>query len=58
MRLFEPFEKLTDQRTGEPSTTIRDSVEPARERQWERFAASERLVAEADMSVSHTLRGT
>jgi magnesium chelatase family protein len=43
------YEKLTDDRTGEPSVSIRERVEAARERQRERFAGSERLVSNADM---------
>ncbi|MCD6289269.1 MAG: YifB family Mg chelatase-like AAA ATPase [Anaerolineae bacterium] len=35
-----PFEKLSDDRRGEPSAVIRERVEAARERQRQRFAAS------------------
>ena len=43
------YEKLTDDRTGEPSAMIRERVEAARERQQERFTGSERLVSNGDM---------
>jgi magnesium chelatase family protein len=43
------YDKLSDERTGEPSAAIRDRVEAARERQRERFAGSERLLANGDM---------
>ena len=43
------YEKLSDDRTGEPSATIRARVEAARQCQRQRFAASERLLCNADM---------
>jgi magnesium chelatase family protein len=42
------FERLTDDRLGEPSEAIRGRVEAARRRQRERFAGTE-LQANADM---------
>ncbi len=42
------YDKLRDDRLGEPSATIRARVEAARERQRERFAGSE-LTTNADM---------
>jgi magnesium chelatase family protein len=42
------FEKLSSDRVGEPSESIRDRVESARERQRERFGETE-LVCNADM---------
>ena len=42
------YDKLTDQRLGESSETIRARVEAARERQRERFAGSD-LACNADM---------
>jgi predicted ATPase with chaperone activity len=62
--LSDPFEKLTDERTGEPSSTgsrhasstIRERVEAARERQRERFAGSERLVGNGDTGAAE-IRG-
>ena len=52
------YEKLTDDRTGEPSVSIRERVETARELQRERFDESERLVSNGDMGVSHAMRWT
>jgi len=43
------YEKLSDDRLGEPSAAIRARVEAARQRQRQRFAASERLLCNADM---------
>ena len=43
------YEKLSDERMGEPSAVIRERVEAARERQRERFAGSERLMCNGDM---------
>ena len=43
------YEKLSDERMGEPSALIRERVEAARERQRERFAGSERLLCNGDM---------
>ena len=43
------YEKLTDERTGEPSAVIQERVEAARERQRERFEGSERLLSNGDM---------
>jgi magnesium chelatase family protein len=43
------YEKLTDERSGEPSAAIRGRVEAARERQLARFAGT-RMLANADMS--------
>ena len=43
------YDKLSDDRFGEPSAAIRERVEAARQRQRERFAGSERLLSNADM---------
>ena len=43
------YDKLTDDRRGEPSAAIRDRVETARERQRERFRDERRLQSNADM---------
>ena len=43
-----PFQKLTDERRGEPSAAIRARVEAARARQAERFADT-KLTTNADM---------
>jgi magnesium chelatase family protein len=43
------YEKLTDERLGEPSAAIRERVEAARERQRQRFAGVDRLQCNADM---------
>ncbi len=45
------FEKLTAQRRGETSATVRERVETARERQQERFVGSQ-LYCNADMGTS------
>jgi len=42
------YEKLTDERLGEPSAVVRSRVEAARERQRQRFAGTE-LSSNADM---------
>ena len=42
------YDKLTDDRLGEPSAAIRERVEAARERQRQRFAGT-RLTRNADM---------
>ena len=42
------YEKLADERLGEPSASVRQRVEAARERQGERFAGTE-LLCNADM---------
>ena len=42
------YEKLTDDRLGEPSDSVRQRVEAARERQRERFAGTH-LLCNADM---------
>ncbi len=42
------YEKLTDERLGEPSAVVRSRVEAARERQRQRFAGTE-LTSNADM---------
>ena len=46
------YDKLTDDRRGEPSATIRERVEAARERQRARFRDTPRLHANADMGPS------
>jgi magnesium chelatase family protein len=46
------YDKLTDDRRGEPSAAIRKRVEAARERQRARFHAEPRLQANADMGPS------
>jgi magnesium chelatase family protein len=43
------YEKLSDERLGEPSAAIRERVEAARERQWQRFGGEGGLLANADM---------
>ena len=43
-----PFQKLSDERRGEPSATIRARVEAARSRQTRRFAGT-KLTCNADM---------
>jgi magnesium chelatase family protein len=43
------YEKLTDQRTGEPSRKIRERVEAARERQRARFAGLKDITSNSDM---------
>ncbi len=46
------YDKLTDDRRGEPSATIRERVEAARARQRARFRDAPRLHANADMGPS------
>ncbi|GAB4459997.1 MAG: YifB family Mg chelatase-like AAA ATPase [Anaerolineae bacterium] len=46
------YDKLTDDRRGEPSGTIRARIERARQRQRARFAAQPHLHANADMGPS------
>ncbi len=49
------YEKLSSDRTGEPSSTVQARVEAARERQRQRFAAlkaSKPILCNADMGVS------
>lgn len=43
------YEKLSSDRLGEPSEVIRARIEAARQRQRERFAKSDSVVANADM---------
>ena len=43
------YEKLTDQRTGEPSKKVRERVEAARERQRARFTNLKDVASNADM---------
>jgi magnesium chelatase family protein len=43
------YEKLSDERLGEPSAAIRERVEAARERQWQRFGGEGGLLSNADM---------
>jgi magnesium chelatase family protein len=43
------YDKLSDDRRGEPSETIRERVEAARERQWRRFGAQQGISCNADM---------
>jgi magnesium chelatase family protein len=50
------YDKLTDDRRGEPSAAIRDRVENARERQRARFRDEPRLQANADMGPSDIRR--
>jgi magnesium chelatase family protein len=51
------YDKLSDRRSGEPSSAIRERVEAARARQTERFAgietASGMLTCNADMRTNH-----
>jgi magnesium chelatase family protein len=46
------YDKLTDDRRGEPSAKIRERIQAARERQRARFRHSPRLQANADMGAS------
>lgn len=46
------YDKLTDERRGEPSGKVRERVEAARDRQRQRFHNTERLQANADMGPS------
>jgi magnesium chelatase family protein len=46
------YDKLTDDRRGEPSAVIRERIEVARERQRDRFRDERRLQANADMGPS------
>ncbi len=46
-----PFDKLSDERKGEPSVTIRKRVTEARERQTARFLGSETVHYNAQMNV-------
>jgi magnesium chelatase family protein len=50
------YDKLTDNRRGEPSSVIRERVELARERQRRRFRDETRLQANADMGPSDIRR--
>jgi magnesium chelatase family protein len=50
------YDKLTDDRRGEPSAVVRDRVEAARERQRVRFRDEPRLQANADMGPSDIRR--
>ena len=43
------YEKLSDDRLGEPSAALRERVEAARERQRRRFEDSSGMLANADM---------
>jgi len=43
------YEKLSDDRLGEPSAALRERVEAARERQRRRFEGSSDMLANADM---------
>ena len=47
------FEKLTSERLGETSQTVRTRVVAARQRQANRFAESTGLVCNADMAPAH-----
>jgi magnesium chelatase family protein len=47
-----PFQKLTDERRGEPSAAVRGRVEAARGRQRQRLAGT-KLTANADMGPTH-----
>ncbi len=47
-----PFQKLSDERRGEPSAAIRARVEAARDRQTKRFAGT-KLTCNADMGPTH-----
>ena len=46
------FDKLTDERQGEPSKTIRARVETARQRQTKRFQGHDHVTCNADMGVA------
>ena len=46
------FDKLTDERQGEPSKTIRARVEAARQRQIKRFQGHDHVTCNADMGVA------
>jgi magnesium chelatase family protein len=43
------YEKLCDDRLGEPSAALRERVEAARQRQRRRFAGSRDMLVDADM---------
>ena len=49
------YEKLTDDRLGEPSAAVRERVEAARERQRQRFAGNN-LSSNADMGPAEVRR--
>ncbi|MEZ4569330.1 MAG: hypothetical protein R2849_03205 [Thermomicrobiales bacterium] len=49
------YEKLSDDRSGEPSAAIRERVEQARERQLARFQGT-RMLANSDMSAREVQR--
>jgi hypothetical protein len=46
------YEKLSDERLGEPSAAIQARVEAARERQRQRFGAGSGLLSNADMGLA------
>lgn len=46
------YDKLSDDRRGETSETIRQRVEAARQRQWERLQAHDHITCNADMGPS------
>lgn len=50
------YDKLTDERRGEPSAAVRARVEAARERQRERFRSATNLQCNADMGPSDIRR--
>ncbi len=50
------YDKLTDDRRGEPSATVRERVEAARNRQRHRFRDESRLQSNADMGPSDIRR--
>jgi magnesium chelatase family protein len=43
------YDKLSDERRGEPTTTIQERVESARQRQRERFSEHTHIACNADM---------
>lgn len=50
------YDKLTDNRRGEPSASVRERVEAARDRQRHRFKTETRLQSNADMGPSDIRR--
>ena len=52
-----PFQKLSDDRRGEPSAAIRDRVEAARARQTARFAGTGGRTAAAPASTTNADMG-
>jgi magnesium chelatase family protein len=51
------YEKLSDERLGEPSAALRERVVAARERQRQRFAGNGDILANADAPAAQGLAG-